>query len=192
MLMHSSKLYGVYKRSAHQTTALLSEIILSLVRAACMLRSASYGSKHVSQSLSYMPFCAYLHTQRQIGTETERQRQRQTDRQTDRQIERHTHTRHAVTCSISTWNHSWKKWTKSNSTQTHIQAKRKLNSKWQQNSSEVNATSSEYRSCEDHDKAIHNLLDIRCLFQSSLNKTIVPQILSPRLQILVNRSGCLS
>ena len=33
----------MYQRSAHQTTALLSEIFLFLVMAACKLRSASYG-----------------------------------------------------------------------------------------------------------------------------------------------------
>ena len=34
----TQKVYGVYKRSAHRTNALLSEIILILVRGACQLR----------------------------------------------------------------------------------------------------------------------------------------------------------
>ena len=41
-------------------TILHSEIILYLVRAACKLRSASYGSKHELQSLSNMPFMCIL------------------------------------------------------------------------------------------------------------------------------------
>ena len=48
----TQKLYGQYERSAHQTTALVSEIFLFLVRAACKLRLMSYGSKHASWSLS--------------------------------------------------------------------------------------------------------------------------------------------
>ena len=54
----TQKVYGIYEQSAHQTTALLSEILLFLVRAACELRSMSYGYKHISRVLSYMPFCA--------------------------------------------------------------------------------------------------------------------------------------
>ena len=52
----NSKVYGVYKRSAHQMNALLSEIILILVRAECELRSTSYGPKHASRWLSCTPF----------------------------------------------------------------------------------------------------------------------------------------
>ena len=59
----TQKVYGTYKRSICQTTALLSEIFLFLVRAACELKSMSYCPKHASQWLSYMPFCAYLHVQ---------------------------------------------------------------------------------------------------------------------------------
>ena len=63
----TQKLCGVYKRSAHQTNALLSDIFLFLVRAACELRSASYGSKHTSQSLSDKPFvCTYMHKAKTI------------------------------------------------------------------------------------------------------------------------------
>ena len=39
----TQKVYGVYKWSAYQTTALLPEIILFFIRAACELRSVSYG-----------------------------------------------------------------------------------------------------------------------------------------------------
>ena len=46
-----------------ETTALLSEMVIYLVRDACELRSVSYGSKHVSQSLFDTPFCMYLHSQ---------------------------------------------------------------------------------------------------------------------------------
>ena len=56
----TKKLCGISKRSAHQTNALLLENLLFLVGAACELRLASYGSKHVLQSLSHMPFCVYL------------------------------------------------------------------------------------------------------------------------------------
>ena len=62
----TQKLCRLYKRSAHQTIALLSEIFLFLVRAAYKLRSASYGSKHASQSLSYTSFCAYLRAQTKV------------------------------------------------------------------------------------------------------------------------------
>ena len=42
--------------------ALLSEIFLDWVKAACELRSMNYGSKHASQSLSDTPLCAcYTH-----------------------------------------------------------------------------------------------------------------------------------
>ena len=44
------------KQSTDQTNALLSEIFLFLVRAACKLRLASYGPKHTSQWFSFMPF----------------------------------------------------------------------------------------------------------------------------------------
>ena len=40
------KLDSIYERSACQTTPLLSEIFLFLVRAACKLRLASNGPKH--------------------------------------------------------------------------------------------------------------------------------------------------
>ena len=59
----TQKVYGISKRSAHQMNALLSEIFLILVRAACELRSMSYGPKHTSRFLSCTPFCVCLHTQ---------------------------------------------------------------------------------------------------------------------------------
>ena len=59
----TQKLNIVYEQSANQTTALLSEIFLFMVRAGCELRPASFASKHASQSLSDMPFCACLHAQ---------------------------------------------------------------------------------------------------------------------------------
>ena len=70
-LTHNYKVYGVYERSAHQTTAqrFFSRDPLSSrgqrfscpsLEHACKLRSASFGSKHGSQTLSYTPFCAYL------------------------------------------------------------------------------------------------------------------------------------
>ena len=46
------EMYGVYKRSAHQMNALLSEVILILVRAECELRSTSYDPKH---ALRWLP-----------------------------------------------------------------------------------------------------------------------------------------
>ena len=52
----TQKLHGVYKRSVHQTTALLSAICLFWVRTACDLRPRRYGPKHASWSLSHMPF----------------------------------------------------------------------------------------------------------------------------------------
>ena len=52
----TQELYSIYERSTHQTTVLLLEISLFLVRAACELRSMRYGSKHASRSLSCMPF----------------------------------------------------------------------------------------------------------------------------------------
>ena len=58
-LMH----IGVYEQSAHQTTALLPEIIFFFVKAACELRLASYSSKHMSQTLFYTPLCVYLWAQ---------------------------------------------------------------------------------------------------------------------------------
>ena len=59
----AQKLYSIYKWSACQMIALLSEIFLFLVRAACELRLASYFSKHALQSPSDTPFCAYLYAQ---------------------------------------------------------------------------------------------------------------------------------
>ena len=59
----SQKLCYIYKQSAHQTTALLSEIRLFFARAVCKLRLASYGRKYTSRCLSYTSFCAYLQTQ---------------------------------------------------------------------------------------------------------------------------------
>ena len=53
----TQKLCGVYERSAHQTNV-PSEIFLFFVRAACELRSTSYGPKHASRWLSCTPFCA--------------------------------------------------------------------------------------------------------------------------------------
>ena len=56
-IMHNSKVYGIYKRSTHQTTALLQEIFLFLVMAACKLRWTSYGPKHV---LRWFPRCLFV------------------------------------------------------------------------------------------------------------------------------------
>ena len=47
----TQKVYGIYERSALQTTALLSDIIYFLVRVTCELRSGSYSSKHTSRTL---------------------------------------------------------------------------------------------------------------------------------------------
>ena len=66
-LMHNSKVYSIYVQSGHQTTALLSKIFLFLVRAACELRSASYGPKRTSHRLSCTPFCAYMHNSKTKG-----------------------------------------------------------------------------------------------------------------------------
>ena len=57
----TQKLYGIYDRSAHQTTAPLSEIFLflQLVRAVCQLRSKSYGSK---MCCSLFPMFHFVHT----------------------------------------------------------------------------------------------------------------------------------
>ena len=62
-LMHNSKVCNISERSANQMTALLSEIYLFLVRAACKLKSVSYGSKYTLRTFFYMPFCVYLHAQ---------------------------------------------------------------------------------------------------------------------------------
>ena len=56
------KPYSVYEQSAHQMTALLSEVILFLVTAACELRSVSYGSKHVTDSFLYTILCVLART----------------------------------------------------------------------------------------------------------------------------------
>ena len=56
----------IYERSAHQMNALLSEIKLFLVRAACELKSARYGSKHVLQSLPYAVLCVLTRTSRKL------------------------------------------------------------------------------------------------------------------------------
>ena len=57
---------GVYEQSAYQMTALLSEIFLFLVRAACELRSASYGSKRVTDSFLYAILCVLLGTTQKV------------------------------------------------------------------------------------------------------------------------------
>ena len=44
----------MYERYAHQTTGLLSEIFIILIRAACKLSWMSYCSKHALQWFSYM------------------------------------------------------------------------------------------------------------------------------------------
>ena len=54
-LMHNCKVYDVNELSAHQTTALLSEIIIFFwVGTVCKIQCVSYGSKHASQPLSDM------------------------------------------------------------------------------------------------------------------------------------------
>ena len=55
-------MYGIYEWSACQIIALYYAIILYWVRAACKLRSVSYGSTHASRSLCDTSFCAYIHT----------------------------------------------------------------------------------------------------------------------------------
>ena len=44
----TQKVYGIYEQSAHLTTALLSQLLLFLVRATFKLKWASYGSKYAS------------------------------------------------------------------------------------------------------------------------------------------------
>ena len=50
------KLQGVQRCSTHWTTALLSKMFTVWVKAGCEIWLASYGSKHVLQSLSSTPF----------------------------------------------------------------------------------------------------------------------------------------
>ena len=50
------KLRVILGHSTHRTTALLSEMTIFWVRAACEIQLVSYGSKHASQSLSDTPF----------------------------------------------------------------------------------------------------------------------------------------
>ena len=65
----TQKLYNVqvYELHVHvsvyQTTPLLPEVFLFLLRAASQPRSMSYASKHAPQSLSDTPFCVQLHTE---------------------------------------------------------------------------------------------------------------------------------
>ena len=47
-------------------TTLLPEISIYWARAVCEIRSASYGSKHVSQPLSNTTFCAYMYLHSQL------------------------------------------------------------------------------------------------------------------------------
>ena len=58
-LTHNPKTLWHVSVNCTPTTALLSEIFLFSVRAACEVRSASYVYKHTSQSLSYTPFVHY-------------------------------------------------------------------------------------------------------------------------------------
>ena len=58
----TQKMCNIYKQSAHQTTALLSEIFLFLVRATCELRSASYGSQHTLQTSIRHFVLTYMYT----------------------------------------------------------------------------------------------------------------------------------
>ena len=54
------KLHAEYEDSTYRTTAQLSEMSISWVRAVCKIRLASYGSKYPSQSLCNTPFvCTY-------------------------------------------------------------------------------------------------------------------------------------
>ena len=52
----TQKVYSVFELSGHQTNALLSEIFIFLVTAACELRSMSYDPTHASLWLSDIPF----------------------------------------------------------------------------------------------------------------------------------------
>ena len=47
----TQKVYDVYERSVHQTTALIPESILFLVRATCERRSVSYAPNYTSPTL---------------------------------------------------------------------------------------------------------------------------------------------
>ena len=55
--------YTAYTNDPHIKQLSYYQTFLFLVRAACELRSVSYGFKHVSRTLLYMPFCTYLHEQ---------------------------------------------------------------------------------------------------------------------------------
>ena len=56
----AQKLWGVYKCSTSQTTALLMKMCLFWFRAACELQLTSYSPKHAPWSLSTMLFHAYF------------------------------------------------------------------------------------------------------------------------------------
>ena len=65
---HNSKTTGHIGPSTYQMTALLSKIFIFRVRAKCEIWFASYGSKHVSQSLSIKPFVnSYIHNLKTKG-----------------------------------------------------------------------------------------------------------------------------
>ena len=67
-LTHKSKSIRRIRKSAHQATALLSEIILFLARASRQLRSPSYGLKRTSRTLSIRYFgCSYAHNSKTKG-----------------------------------------------------------------------------------------------------------------------------
>ena len=55
-------------RFTYRTTALLSEMYISSVRAGCKIRMASYTSRHASESLCDKPFLrAYTHNLKSTG-----------------------------------------------------------------------------------------------------------------------------
>ena len=63
----TQKLQVVYGHPAYRITALLSEMPIFWVRAACEIRLVSYGYKHASQSLSNKPFaCTCRHNLKTI------------------------------------------------------------------------------------------------------------------------------
>ena len=66
--MHYSKTAWCIQTIYNQMTALLSDICHFWVRAECRLRLASYGSKHIWQSLSYPHFVrTYTHNLKTTG-----------------------------------------------------------------------------------------------------------------------------
>ena len=67
-LIITQKVYSVYEKSTHQTTAQVSEICLFLVRAACDQISTSYDLKMCHSGFSIWHFmCNYMHNLKTKG-----------------------------------------------------------------------------------------------------------------------------